>query len=653
MTSALEHHADIRSSTDDLELINKWLRRRFDLSDPDLRVADSESRRDVTKLKDAFVNQKVHDLLRLFGISEPLTITVRSSFRANSLYLRPVFSKPLSLSKILLNPEIQRPFEYTVRRGRSPFDRLLGVFPEQFQDAPRTFAALHKINSSDPATAVSGTNCFTHRINAFWKLLTKPEGTNQPWIKSPWPNKPTYCLFAGRNKSNLGRHELKLQHIAAVYFQCELEINKTKLGAKLRKAQSICGALFDGLDLIAAIDATLFRSEGLELVANLSAQFARNDIAPADKIAFAIEKLKRLLSLHMVGRHGGGTEPNVFYLTATFERDEEHKLMPRLEMYPHIYRELYPFGSFLVAHQSVPSATKFLLRHYMQSKKHLIVETAPDMETASPSGLRQAVLSKKFLSVFTAENLGTVGVKSWENIVCSEDYPDFLDMMLHDERLQAPHVTKRKSPWNALNRSLNPGSETRSIAAFVVEGKTILSEPGKVSRKCLPRGVFAVESEYIDAFSDRDINSLRAVFSGIATLIRQISHQHAPIEYRARVAEAFEPLVPDRVVDWRSEAARLLFLVQKLDGKELKALQDSILHAMEIGGGEADIIKEVEINSDDQKIIKKISEIVAPLQNNLSEIDAKTLLESRMRTLRSELASERSALYNRPNAIKF
>ena len=658
-----------RSPSDGLELINHWVRERFDPADskertPEVRrdVSEPKDRRDVSELKDKFVVAKLRELSYLLGVSEFDVITVRSSFRKESRYLRPVYSQPTELGDALCKPEFQCPFVFKVTRRTSPFKGLAGVYPNNCHEASSTFTALHRIEESATLGADASTNSFRDRINDFWKKLLQRREAAFARIRSRKGQNSMYCFFAGRNKPDLAKHDLNLKHIVAVYFRPKTRTTEGDMCSKLEEAKYVCDALFDGLDLIAAIDASLFKSEGLELVAALSPEFARENVAPADKIAFAIEKLQELLSLHMVGRHGGDKQLNVFYLAATFEREDKGKhsdtesLMPRLEMYPHVYREKYAFGSFLVAHRAVPSATKFLIKHYMESKKHEIVETVPDSEGADSGSSRKVKLSRKFLEVFTAKKLGTVSVNQWEDAVYDKDKPDFLDMMRYDDRLEKFEKKGKISPWIALNRNLSPGKGNCSIAAFVVEGRTVNEENATIPKKCLPRGVFAIESEYVDAFSDHDIDSLRAVFSGLASLVRQISHQHAPIEYRSRVADAFNELVPPAAAGSIRDVkpAYLLFLVQKLDGKELKALLKKIAKAKTLESEDSHLLKALELNSEDYAIVDKIAKkIVGSKENELSEKRAREELELRMQRFRLELSSEESCNYNRPRVIEF
>src|SRR6266446_88713 len=541
-----------------LRAINEWLRDR--LENP------TEAEGSASFLT-RFVKEGLTELTQQLcgGNSADVIITVRSSFRRENLYLRPVYSQPEQLRTFFQDPAKQKPFRYPNKDTA-----LLGVDKIERQEngnKPYAFAGLYHVNAEP-----SPTGSFRTRINEFHKGLCDTEGLSNLAINA------TTCFLAGRNKDKKRVPLIELQHILAVYF---LRTGQTEHRADVPLSQLLAKAedLFDGLDLISLIDAGIFEAEGLKLVAELLPEFSRDDVAPADKIAFAVEKLRILLNRHMIGRHGGdkgGEPPRLFYIATSFERRQEPQksLHPRLEIYPHVYRKEYLEASYFVTHRNSPSATKFLLWRYLRSKEHLIVETTSAAKDRDRGTVEPAVkCARAFEELFDANSLKTAPLQHWENTITPLDKPDFLHLTSGDAQDVSSNL---QTPWQALNKPLDPN--LRSIAAFVVEGRIVdtldVLEEGirkKIPKRCLPRGIFAIESHYEDGFSDADINSLRIVFQGMAALIRLICHQNAPIDYRSLIASTFNQ---DAELLDRSDpqVSQLIFLVQNLDAELLHKL---------------------------------------------------------------------------------
>lgn len=532
--------------------INEWLRKRH---------ASGEETKTLSDLQQEFIHNVITDLFEDAFQGEDqgsAIITVRSSFRQKSLFLRPVYSSPASLTEFMQNSDNQKPFSLEKKQAfNSMPSKNYRIF--EVPEKPFSFAATYKLGSIPNPHP----NSFPKRIDSLHTHL-QSNGNIGHQSKSV-----SICYFAGRNKDGVGADVVELRHLFAVLLKSSTE--PTLNG--LEKLHNHCQSLFDGLDLISSIDASLFESDGLGLVADLLPYFSQQevDVAPADKIAYALERMKQLLGKRMIGSHGGRTAPQMFYIATTFERKREHMdgkgeqktLMPRLEVYPHIYRNEHLTASYFVTHRQIPSATKFLIWRYLHSEHRCIVET-----TSSSSGTNKGVppiqLSQTFDQMFSADRLGTPPVEKWVEKVAPSDKPDFLHLSRGDD--DSDHL---KGVWLALNR---PATEKcRSIAAFVVEGRIVGMETCDIPRHCLPRGVFAIESEYEDGFSDADIESLRKVFHGLASLIRLISHQHAPIDYRSLIAATFDEDLQLNFTE-RPLGQKLLFLVQKLDGRSLSEL---------------------------------------------------------------------------------
>jgi hypothetical protein len=525
-----------------LKIIDDWWHKR---------LGHDESATPGTRaLQEQFIEAHLSQIKRVLGIvkeDKNTFITVRSSFCRDNLYLRPIYSRPPPLEAYLQDHQL--PFTL---KTHSAFK---GTKNRRYKtDTVNAFVANYKLNSTPDKDAGS----FAGRINLF---IEKMKNGAVP-IVTPIAKDATDCFFAGRNRPNVAKNDISLKHLIAIYYCCaRMKVLDNKA---LKRLEEHTKNLFDGLDLIAKIDASLFESEGLGLVAKLLPRFSNDEVAPADKIAYAIERLRKLIQGHMVGGHGGeaaNAKLQLFYIATTFEKHEDGSFTPRLEIYPHVYREdnNYTAVSFRVTHRKIPSATKFLIWRYLTSKLHRIVATIESLDKeklktlkdlrdfSSKSSVR---IHPVFAETVNPEKL-QIDPVTVERITPPES-PDFLLLTKSDE-----------TAWKSLQRAADDRS--RSITAFVVEGDTIVADPANpIPCKYFPLGVFAVESPYEDGFSDADIVSLRLVFQGMASLIRANYHPHAPIDYRSQVAATFEDDV-DQGLERRPDIQKLLFLVQKLD----------------------------------------------------------------------------------------
>lgn len=575
------------SGDNSLYKIYNWLQERLD-------TGEASKGKDTAKLQKEFIQDKINKIAAVFGKEEDgcELVTVRSAFCKSQEYLRPVYSVPGSLKKYLGVPELQNPFsyefvsnEYNGRKFPLPFTGLHAMSPDHLTTPPPIFGALHIVK---PFTKESGNpdDAFAPRIDKFWEGWNSSIEHVENKKEESSSEKILYCYFAGRNKKQNGvtAQRVELEHIVAIYFTSEkgLSTNRRTLIKQIKTATNIATDLFIGIDLVSRIDSSLFKLEGLQLVAKLLPEFSDDTKAPADKIALAIKQIKGLLGCHLVGRQDEQSFPDVFYLTASFEQLKEGEpFFPRLEVYPHASRVAHRDASYQIAHKKIPSATKFLLNQYLRCKKYKIVfgkENDPQAEGGeewAPVSIHQ-----DFENLFTAESLGTPSIENWlKPHIWSQDKPDLLHMVSHDNTWKdsTDKISPNKiSPWDALYRAANPNQENNSIVAVVVEGEEIRERKDDIIRKTLPRGVLAIESSYVDAFSDEDIIGLMEVFEGLASLIRQITHKNSSLDYRSKLAGAFHRFVPADHDLQDGLAERLMFAVQKLDVAEFNSFFDYI-----------------------------------------------------------------------------
>lgn len=622
------------SSQAPLDIINEWWRNRLSVS------AGTHGKPPVAlrQLQEAFIERSLEEIKRQLGhrrsAASRYIVTVRSSFCKAKQYLRPVYSFPGVLGDFLRDPENQKPFRMDWRKA---FQDVTYYLPENINDSNPSFIASYKIDSTTPPTE----HCFAGRINSLRSRLSGRTDDLGRLAASV-----THCLFAGRNKEPDSptlspaapqREELELQHLMAIYYRSRRA--DPLPSSLLQRLNAATTALFSGLDLIARIDASIFESEGLELVAQLLPLFSRNDTAPSDKIAFAIERLRSLFKSHMIGRHGGDVAPSLFYIATTFEKvgNAVNAVVPRLEVYPHAYREAHPEVSFLVTHRHIPSATKFLVWRYFQNTCHAIVAaTAGSAHAPTTAKQHPIVVADSFARLFDSQSLKIGPGTNWYDAVTPPSSPDFLLLTKLDSD-DGPSNGQR-TPWEALQRAADPKS--RAIAAFVVEGRSIPASEagtgaGDVPCRCLPRGLFAIESQYEDGFSDEDIKSLRIVFRGLASLIRMISHPHAPIDFRSRIADTYQDDVDASIDDeHRRKVRELLFLVQKLDATLLaRLLDETVCDLMKYGIGESNL-----------SVLRQIARICPPADHPSSPDDRADLLLRRMTGMQDLLKREKNRL---------
>jgi hypothetical protein len=620
-----------------IEIINKWWRKR-------LQSKDSGGQR-IDALHDEFVRSALTRIKNILGIGDkdlPL-VTVRLSFCASKKYIRPVYSEPPELTTFFRDPNHQKPFELEEENGT--FNGIEMFSPRDANEklAPAmSFAAWYRLDCDTSNL----TGFFSKRIKDFVQSI---KDSHREELNTRIAN-AKHCFFAGRTKeqrSSSGSYEekqsndcIQVSHMLAIYYQHAAADGLSE--ANVDELRAHAEQLFLGLDLIARIDAMLFQSEGLELVSDLMPEFARNDVAHADKIAYALEQLRTLFTRHMIGRHGGGESgrepeqggseqqtgnllgPDIFYLAATFEKHKDGTATPRLELYPHVYRTQpkYYKVSFLVSHRSIPTATKFLLWRYMTSIRIAAIASGA-LHAPNKYEIELVELNHSYGNLFE--------LRLREH---SKDVSPERDFLLLTEN-------ENSDFWSALQKHANEG--TRSLAAFVVEGKAVegkavegkaathdASDREQDATRYLPRGIFAIESPYEDGFSDDDTDSLRTIFQGVASLIRSISHHHAPVDYRSQIATTFQPSSGRPEPDTKYALTLFLFYTQKLDAYVYKSLVEHSLDGL---------LKDssISFNDEQKELLRLIARSIDGAKHIPSPDERSKILSKRMSAIRQML----------------
>lgn len=624
----------------DLVSINDWIQARLESkgnhSDPEISIKETK------ELLRKFIRGKIVALKDHLG-RDRITcqaVTVRTSFRETQEYLRPDYSFPRKLSELLVEPAFQRPFSFDFcPEADQPFSNCMLVEPHIKADLPKTFAALHRVRGDLEQEDSQNRNAnlyFSARINSFWEQLAHSEikEVRDRYIKPGSPDSEVFCIFAAQN-SNTSENVVKPRHIVAIYFLSEPDfLEKAQGNGLMKDILETADQLFNGLTLIEKIDSALFQLEGLQLVAKLLPHFSNSDLSTADKVSLSIEEFKKVLAGHIVGRTFEGKVPDVFYISTAFEKTSEGKFFPKLSLYPIALRIDHSLAASQIAHRQIASISKLLLKQYLDFHKDRIVFGKSEEE--------EFALDENFVNVLDPSLLGCPDFSNWLHHVWQKDKPDLMHMVEHDTKLKDLD-SSLVTPWEAFNKPSDPSKKNKSIVAYVVEG-----EPNHSSQnnKTLPRGIIAIESSNVAAFSDSDIEGLRAVLSGLSSLIRSVTHPNSPLDYRHQVKQAFRRYVPSSKPKVLSSehALSLVFLAHTLDAKEAKKTCDAIRKQ-----SKNPKVKDTEYLANSFRLDDKSLSLAATIVSRLQPVDDETLsdqqaarhIEKRVRSTQDFIASLR------------
>lgn len=479
-------------------------------------------------------------------------VTVRRAFNRDSILLKPVATFPNSF--LATAHEFARQIvPQTFANYREALERI----PKEDQYTPLddkedsvSFSAVYTTRGGLTPNK-SKSKLFRDRIDVAFERLRERE----PFKTA----KESTCFFSVKARLYEEGGQiigLRIAQIAAIYFIGKKTISWDQGEA----AHQLCLSMFDEHDRIRELEENFFILEGHKLTASLQPLFLNDKIAPADKIAFAVEKLKRLLTRHFHSLYPVPIpvdhDTSVYFVSLAYEVPDSNKneeVIPSFQVYPHVYRRSLAYGAFLIGHPSRPAISKYLLRKYLRSKKtencqplkFLVGAKNCDKKQPNPAKIHNCFMKQLFREV---DGILAKAVKdAREGIRFLKDGPSdqvYLSKVDQDE----PDPV-----WEALNvdvgsRSLPSGKredeettvgETKSILAYVIEGHDVARHKKVVYRQ-LPRAILAIESTHSEMLSEKERDSMRQVAKSFSHLVRHIFHDNTLLDYRRQLSTAYE-----------------------------------------------------------------------------------------------------------------
>jgi len=447
---------------------------------------------------------------------------------------------------------------YKTRGGTSFAKRKSGKFSDRID------VAFERMRSSKPKKFVTGATCF-FSVSAL-----------------PYNDRNTGKLLGYR-----------IAQIVAIYFADGAEIDDDNR----KTAHDLCRSMFEEHDRIRELEENLFVLEGHELTASLQPLFLDADIAPADKVAFAVEKLKLFLKRHL---HSHYPDPNpaehdtaVYFISLAYEvpdRDKKEEIVPTFQVYPHVYRRDLAFGSFLIGHPTRPAISKYLLRKYLsqeQTKTGAELKFLIGAQNFDPQRPQPAKIHERFRKHL---------FKQVDKVVAKaqKDKREGIEFLVNGEAdqvyLSKANGDKVDAVWNELNVNVGDGGAktdkqdeapavrpNKSILAFVIEGHDIGKQrdaEAAVVYKQLPRAILAVESTHEEMLSEKERDSMRQIAKSISHLVRHVFHDNTLLDYRRQLSIAYEDYVPHQSGDDdASLGERLILSAMSIDVSLLEDIQ--------------------------------------------------------------------------------
>lgn len=470
------------------------------------------------------------DLLKDLGIS---IITIRTAFNKDSKLLKPIATFPEQKLKITE----KLAFQHTPQKFKKIKEALEGIHHNYSPQSDEVnsngsihFSSCYKTDGNYKKYRKNKKNRFDYRIDKAYSMM-KDNDNNL--------SSQSMCFFSVKAKP-INKRKFRISQIIAIYNDASIDITNTQL----EKAHYICQTIFEEIDQIKLIDNELFELEGHELTSMLQPLFLDENIAPADKISFSIERLKSLLKRHLKSHYPSTSDiiTDIYFVALAYEVDEEKPevLTPRFQVYPHIYRAEFPYGSFIIGHPKRPSVAKYLLRNYFNSYKKDSKFSFVVGQTVH--GLDPSI---RFSDDFMTDMFKTVDTKIKE--------VDLRKLLENKDQIFISKLSNSRKKtdflWKNLNVDVQKGASKRtseknnSILAYVIEGHNIDQHRltgNPHNYKQLPRAILAIEGTQPEFLSNQERKSLRIVVEAFSHMVRHVFHANTLLDYRPQLSSAYK-----------------------------------------------------------------------------------------------------------------
>ena len=622
-----------------MDAFDKYITRRF-------QDRDKKSSEELKTEKNEFYQQRMAELLRALGFDKApdagndfdagleniniQMITIRTAFDAHSTLLKPVATFP---EKRLPEAEFiahqRKPQEF--QNLENTLTGMKNIYPIGVSNGKKNgpnenelrFSAIYDENTDRPTInhskkAQQQTNIsFAHRIQETISIIRRDDNPNAI------SQQPMQCFFSVSAKRSRCGSKFTIERIIAIYWYKPQALDA--IGKKLESAHKICSQIFSEIDQIQKIDNQLFELEGHELVSSLQPTFLDNNIAPADKIAFAIEKLKKLLKKHLESHYPASennqVELEVYFVTLAYEALKEkgiYKYRPTLQVYPHVYRKKYAIPSYYISHPEHLSVSKRLLKEYFDWHEHpsneqkhrfilgpsALLKSDPDVAVLD-DGFKIKLFKdfdKQYKEYKKDSSLSTKGL-------CIDYSPE------HDRifvSLAEDAKEKGKKLYEKLNVAVKgKDKKNNSILAYVIEGREFEhKQEGKstVFRQ-LPRAILAIEGQREELFSEDEQNSLRVVATAFSNLVRHIFHDNSLLEYRIQLSGAYRRFAANAPIRQQENLQRFLLVSMAVDVQLLDDIRRGVDSKKELSQAIETIFKNVFAGTgiEDQKTSSEVA----------------------------------------------
>lgn len=548
-------------STIDRDAFDEYVKLRFENRKASLEqlVADKKNfyRSRISKLLDALgfevsddpartLKERETDFLRVLDEAGIQIITVRTAFDKGSKLLKPVATFPddrLQYAENIANGQKPKPF-------KSAEDALKFSEPGPVTEEGTRFSGIYKLGNipRDTPPHIKGPTIAARIEQAIENARKESDAFNDDPV----------CFFSVATSYTKRGHQ-QIDKIIAIYWKHSSGQNVPPENA-LERAHELCTVLFDEIQQIQMIDNQLFQLEGHELVSSLQPTFLNPDVAPADKIAFAITKLKSLLQKHLDSHYPSSEKnrvnPDVYFVSVSYEaisdKKNDYVYKPLFQIYPHVFRTDYALPAYYISRLNHISVTKLLLKKYFEwSAKNIKRGRRAHEFVLGPSALlgispKLANIDGEFLDELFAEfDREYKSLRSKRGFTIDFDNTNG-DQIFVSKASDAPKETTEL--YSRLNVAVKGREEENSsIIAYVIEGRVLekhnVDKEGKPTDsekyRQLPRALLAIEGQREELFSRAERECLRVVAVAFSNLVRHCFHDNSLLDYRGQLSEAY------------------------------------------------------------------------------------------------------------------